>query len=131
MTYNMTEEQRKRIKANVANHKHYDKKRFGTVKETLGYTDWLEKYAMQGGVCYWTAAKMTIGEGKPSDASLDRVDCSLPHTADNTVLCHKALNLGRNDTSLSDWVNYLYSMGILCHARVIEFSYLLNPIPKH
>lgn len=108
-----TDEQKKTIKVRIANHRYYDRKRFGTSIGTITYEEWLELYIEQSGTCYWTGKPMTLAEDKPTDASLDRIDCNKPHTIDNTVLVHRSLNLGRNDASLHDWVTYLDSMGLL------------------
>ena len=123
----ITEVQRKKIKSLINNHRHYDRKRFGTSDNTITYEGWLELYIEQQGRCWWTGIPMTIGEGLPSDASLDRLHCDLPHTLDNTVLVHRAVNLGRNDSSLKDWALYLHSCGLLAaeHVRDLQAIDLL------
>jgi hypothetical protein len=63
---------------------------------------------------------MTINDDAPTDVSFDRLDCGKPHTYENTVACARAMNLGRNDTSLKDWSLYLYSLGILAPAHVAD-----------
>jgi hypothetical protein len=120
----ISEEDRKAIKRLIGNYRHYDKKRFGTNESTVTYEDWLELYIEQGGKCFWSGKQMTVCKGLPTDASLDRIHCDLPHTRENCVLVHKSLNLGRNDTSLADWIEYLYTMGWLAADLAKEYESL-------
>lgn len=118
----ITEAQRKAIKTRIGNHRFYDKKRFKTNDSTITYEEWLELWIEQEGKCYWTDMAMTLDSGLPTDASLDRLDCSKPHTKENTVLVHKSLNLGRNDTNLNDWVQYLNACGLLAASHVADLK---------
>ena len=109
----ITEEDRKRIKSRIAGHKKYDKKRWGTSVGTISYEEYLEKFIAQEGLCSLTSLPMNLDSLNPEGASLDRINNDEPHTAENTILVHRALNLGRNDTTLEDWCRYLQMLGIL------------------
>ena len=122
MNIKITDEKRKKIKMYISNHRGYDRKRFGTHDNTITYEGWLELWIAQEGKCWWTGRQMTIADGLPTDASLDRLHCDKPHTLENTVLVHKAINLGRNDSSMLDWAKYLYSCGLLAPEHIEDMS---------
>lgn len=108
-----TPEQRKLIQGRIAAYRRYDKQKFNTVVGSITYSEYLELIIEQRAICYWTGREMTITEGLPTDVSLDRLDNSKPHTKDNTVLCQRAVNLGRNDATVLEFTRWLYTMGIL------------------
>lgn len=122
-----TDAQKQTIKIRIGNYRTYDKKRFGKYKSSINYEQWLELYIEQAGKCYWTGMPMTISEGLPTDASLDRLDCNLPHTQENCVLVHKSMNLGRNDASVLEWAKYLNMCGLLAEEHKKDLAnYLTN-----
>jgi hypothetical protein len=100
------------MKARINEHKKFDAKRFSTRALTLGYDDILEKLINQCGKCYWTGKPMTFKEGKCSEISIDRLDNDKPHSSDNTVLVQKAMNIGRGDATVEEWLYYLGYMGL-------------------
>jgi hypothetical protein len=117
-----TQEQRQLIKGRIQAYRRYDLKRFGTCKDSINYEQYLELIIEHKALCYWTGREMTITEGLPSDVSLDRLDNSKPHTKDNTVLCQRAVNLGRNSSTVLEFTRWLYLMGILSPALVQELQ---------
>lgn len=122
-----TTRERKVIQSRINNHRQYDKQRFGTNATTLTYVDFLELYIEQKGKCYWSDKQMSIESNQLADASLDRLDNDKPHTKENCILVMRALNLGRNDATLAEWVEYLSFMGLLSEANEIEYQqYLKN-----
>jgi hypothetical protein len=100
------------MKARVNEHKKFDAKKFSTRALTLEYDDILEKLINQDGKCYWTCKPLTFREGKCSEISVDRLDNNKPHSAENTVLVQKAMNIGRGDATVEEWVAYLKGMGL-------------------
>jgi hypothetical protein len=82
-------------------------------------------FISQEGKCYWTGKPMSIETNDLTDASLDRIDNSKPHTYENCILTMRALNLGRNDASLIEWVSYLNMMGLLSPEQQLEFKQYL------
>jgi hypothetical protein len=108
-----TPEQRKRIQGRISDYRKYDKAKFGTCEGSINYSEYLELTIEQGGKCYWTGRDMTISDGLPTDMSLDRLDNSKPHTKDNTILCQRVMNLGRNTSTVTEFVRWLYIMGLL------------------
>lgn len=53
----------------------------------------------QSGRCHWTGIALSLDSGKPWSISLDRLNCGGGYTRDNVVLCCKAANLARSDSS--------------------------------
>ena len=97
-----TAEQRQLINGRINNYRAYDYKRFGTKKDSITYSEYLELIIEQEGKCYWTGRDMTITEGLPSDVSLD--------------------HLGRNDATVLEFTKWLYMMGILSPALEQELT---------
>lgn len=121
MKYNFSEQERAKIKKLIAGYRNYDKERFGTNKTSITYEEWLELAVEQDLKCWWTGKELTIGTGKPTDASLDRVHSSEPHTKSNSVLCHKQINLMKNAMLPVEFAEYLDSLGILSEQARAEF----------
>ena len=123
MQVNFSPEHKRIIKSRIKDYRKYDQKRFGTCKDSITYEEYLELVIEQEGKCYWTGREMQImGDSKLENVSLDRLHCHLPHTKDNCILCQRALNLGRNDSSIRDWVLWLESMNILSPALQQELD---------
>lgn len=110
--------QDKTLVQRIQGYRKYDKKRWGTCDTSITYDDAIRILIEQGGKCYWTGREMTVNFKQPTDVSFDRLDCSKPHTYENTVATTRAMNLGRNDSSLRDWSLYLHSLGILAEEHV-------------
>lgn len=53
----------------------------------------------QEGRCHWTGIELSLTMGNILSVSLDRLDCSRGYRRDNVVLCCKAANLARSDSS--------------------------------
>lgn len=104
----------------IKDYKRYDKSRFGTVA-TITYAEYLEMFISQDGLDYWTGRPMTINDGTLTEASLDRVDCNKPHTADNSVLCRRTNNLGRSNTPVMIWLLFLHDEGTLSQALTDKY----------
>lgn len=116
--------QDKTLVQRIQGYRKYDKKRWGDCSTSITYDDAIRILIEQQGKCYWTGREMTVNFKQPTDVSFDRLDCSKPHTYENTVATTRAMNLGRNDSSLRDWSLYLYSLGILADEHVKDLKEL-------
>lgn len=123
-----TKEQRATIKTRLNAHAKYDNDRFGKSDTSVNYEEYLELAIEQELKCWYSGKPLSVnGESKAREASLDRIDCGLPHTKENTVLCHRALNLGRSDVPYYEWLAYLQEMSVLCQEREQElYRHLLE-----
>lgn len=99
------EERKIRLWANfLINH---SKKR--NCENTLTVKDVLEIYSNQQGLCYWFKIPMkpSLIKKHPQQPSLDRLDRNKGYTVDNVVLCCYAANIGRNETNVDIWSNFI------------------------
>jgi hypothetical protein len=68
-----------------------------------------ELYEKQNGLCYWFNVRLLPSETKkhPQQPSIDRLDRNKGYTKDNVVLTCYSANIGRNETELDIWVDFL------------------------
>ena len=66
-------------------------------------------YEKQNGLCYWFKVPLVPSEipKHPQQPSIDRLDRLKGYTEDNVVLCCYSANIGRNDTELDIWINFI------------------------
>lgn len=78
-------------------------------ENTLSVNDIEEIYKKQNGLCYWfnVPLKPTLTKKHPQQPSLDRIDRYKGYTKDNVVLCCYAANIGRNETDVETWKNFI------------------------
>lgn len=71
--------------------------------------DILEIYKNQNGLCFWFKIPMlqSLTKKHPQQPSLDRIDRLKGYTKDNVVLCCYAANIGRNETDVEIWSNFV------------------------
>lgn len=72
--------------------------------------DWIySKFKEQKGRCYWTNVKLCMSNvpRHPLKPSLDRFDSKKDYTPENTVISALSVNLGRNENSKKDWMEFL------------------------
>lgn len=73
-----------------------------------------ELYEKQNGLCYWFKVPLIPSDTKkhPQQPSIDRLDRNKGYTKDNVVLTCYSANIGRNETELSIWVDFLKKIKI-------------------
>jgi hypothetical protein len=78
-------------------------------ENTLTVDEILEVYQNQGGLCYWFNVPLipTLTNKHPQQPSIDRLDRFKGYTKDNVVLTCYAANIGRNETSVDIWQNFI------------------------
>jgi hypothetical protein len=78
-------------------------------ENTLSVNDIEEIYKKQNGLCYWFNVPLipTLTKKHPQQPSLDRLDRLKGYTIDNGVLCCYAANIGRNETDVETWNNFI------------------------
>jgi hypothetical protein len=78
-------------------------------ENTLTVNDIEEIYKKQKGLCYWFNVPLipTLTKKHPQQPSLDRIDRYKGYTRDNVVLCCYAANIGRNETDVETWKNFI------------------------
>jgi len=66
-------------------------------------------YEKQKGLCYWFNIPLipTHTKKHPQQPSIDRLDRNKGYTEDNIVLCCYSANIGRNETDLDIWLDFL------------------------
>ena len=79
------------------------------IENTLTVDDINEMFKNQNGLCYWFRIPLVpSSKGKhPQQPSLDRLDRNKGYTKNNVVLCCYSANIGRNETELDIWVDFL------------------------
>ena len=78
-------------------------------ENTLKIEDIWEIYDKQKGLCYWFKIPLlpSLIKKHPQQPSLDRLDNSKGYVKDNVVLCCYAANIGRNETNIEVWSDFL------------------------
>lgn len=86
---------------------HHSKSR--NCENTLTVKDVLEIYEKQKGLCYWFKIPLlpSLTSKHPQQPSIDRLDRTKGYTLDNVVLCCYAANIGRNETDIEVWTNFV------------------------
>jgi hypothetical protein len=86
---------------------HHSKNR--SCENTLTSDDILEIFEKQNGLCHWFKIPMqpSLINKHPQQPSIDRLDRTKGYTKDNVVLCCYAANIGRNETDLEVWSNFV------------------------
>lgn len=79
------------------------------LENTLTIDDIVEIYKNQNGLCYWFEIPLipSLTKKHPQQPSLDRIDRFKGYTKDNVVLCCYAANIGRNETDVETWKNFI------------------------
>lgn len=115
------------IRNRINAHRVQDKRKGRNPSNNLTVKDWLAMWEYQQGKCWWTGMPMTIEE-----ASVDRLDCNKPHTADNCVLTLASINFKRKDTNVLTYAQYLYELGLLepTAAAILE-KYFNSELMQH
>jgi len=85
----------------------YTKKR--NCENTLSINEILEIYKKQNGLCYWFKIPLlpSLTKKHPQQPSIDRLDRLKGYTKDNVVLSCYAANIGRNETDVDIWENFI------------------------
>jgi hypothetical protein len=75
----------------------------------LTVADINEMYEKQNGLCYWFKVPLIPSNKNkhPQQPSIDRLDRNKGYTKDNVVLSCYSANIGRNDTDLFTWTEFL------------------------
>lgn len=78
-------------------------------ENTITVDDVLEMYKKQNGLCFWFKIPMipSLTKKHPQQPSLDRIDRFKGYTKDNVVLCCYAANIGRNETDIQVWEDFI------------------------
>ena len=78
-------------------------------ENTLTVDDIIEIYKNQEGLCYWFKVPLipSLTKKHPQQPSLDRIDRFKGYTKENIVLCCYAANIGRNETDVETWINFV------------------------
>jgi hypothetical protein len=78
-------------------------------ENTLTIEDVLEIYKNQNGMCFWFKIPMipSLTKKHPQQPSLDRIDRFKGYTKDNVVLSCYSANIGRNETDVELWSNFI------------------------
>lgn len=76
---------------------------------TLTTEEIIDIYSNQKGLCYWFQIPLlpSLTKKHPQQPSLDRIDRLKGYTKDNVVLSCYAANIGRNETDIETWENFL------------------------
>ncbi len=79
------------------------------LENTLTVNDINEMFIRQKGLCYWFKIPLIPSDHKkhPQQPSLERLDSNKGYTKDNVVLSCYSANIGRNETDLDTWKNFL------------------------
>lgn len=104
----LTPAQRKLIRDRINSYRVQDKRKNRDYSNNVKLEQWLTIWHEQGGKCYYSGLALTV-----DDASLERIDCSIGHTYENTVLVLAPINFSRGNKSLIPFCKYLASMGLL------------------
>ena len=66
-------------------------------------------YEKQKGKCYWFGVDLIPSKNKkhPQQPSLDRLDNKLGYVKGNVVLSCYSANIGRNETTKNDWIDFI------------------------
>jgi Zn finger protein HypA/HybF involved in hydrogenase expression len=82
----------------------------------IDQNDLVDLYYAQKGLCFYSGEEMSLGEHKATknlysinffNISVDRIDSKKGYTKDNVVLCCYAANIGRNETNIEVWSDFL------------------------
>ncbi len=73
-----------------------------------------ELFERQNGLCFWFKVPLMPSKKNkhPQQPSIDRLDRNKGYTEDNVVLCCYSANIGRNETDLETWVDFVKKLGI-------------------
>lgn len=75
----------------------------------LTVEDIIDIYNRQNGLCYWFKVPLlpSLTKKHPQQPSLDRLDNSKGYNKHNVVLCCYSANIGRNETDINIWLDFL------------------------
>jgi hypothetical protein len=78
-------------------------------ENTLTVEDISDIYKKQNGLCYWFKVPLipSLIKKHPQQPSLDRLDRSKGYVKDNVVLSCYAANIGRNESNIDVWLDFL------------------------
>jgi len=78
----------------------------------IDYINYL--YENQKGKCYWFGVDLIPSYHKkhPQQPSLDRIDNKKGYIKGNIALCCYSANMGRNDTDVNIWIDFLKNVNI-------------------
>lgn len=78
-------------------------------ENTLTVDDIIEIYKNQNGLCYWFNVPLipSLSRKHPQQPSLDRIDRLKGYVKDNVVLSCYSANIGRNETDVETWKNFI------------------------
>lgn len=103
------------------------------IENNLSLNDIFELYEKQNGLCFWfkIPLKPSLHNKHPQQPSIDRLDRTKGYTKDNVVLTCYAANIGRNESDLDIWKNFIELL-INKNTNIIEkndeLSYLHNTV---
>lgn len=83
--------------------------KYRTSENTLTLEDIVDIYNKQNGLCYWFNVPLipNLTKKHPQTPSLDRIDRFDGYTKENVVLCSYAANIGRNETPIEIWKDFI------------------------
>jgi len=78
-------------------------------EHNLTVEDINEMFEGQNGLCYWFNIPLipSTQTKHPQQPSLDRLDGTKGYIKDNVVLCCYSANIGRNETDIETWKNFI------------------------
>jgi hypothetical protein len=81
----------------------------GYIMPTERSIDINEMFEGQNGLCYWFNIPLipSTQTKHPQQPSLDRLDGTKGYIKDNVVLCCYSANIGRNETDIETWKNFI------------------------
>lgn len=81
-------------------------------ENNLKVEDITDLYEKQKGLCYWFGIPLvpSLTNKHPQQPSIDRLDRTKGYTKDNVVLCCYTANIGRNETDLDIWLEFINLM---------------------
>lgn len=79
------------------------------IENNLEVADILNLYEKQNGLCYWykIPLKPSLTNKHPQQPSIDRLDRNKGYVKDNIVLSCYAANIGRNESDLETWNDFI------------------------
>lgn len=99
------------------------------IENDLSLNDIFELYKKQNGLCFWfkIPLKPSLQNKHPQQPSIDRLDRTKGYVKDNVVLTCYAANIGRNESDLDVWENFIELL-INKNTNILEENNELNDL---